>query len=464
MTSYSAKERTTRRGRHLSNLERRQMFLLAAINSNRLLPQHVKEARQMLKIVESGISSLLDPRNLDNDNISDTLSSLNQLKTDVGELRQKWNYCVEKAKLTPIERRFIERLCNATQATRAKDYFCRILFRLLEADLQQQFVFMHTLTIANAHIDHVMGPDQSKVFRNYQNRIKRRCPGAEFIAVKEYGEKRARPHFHYLWFCSTIPPNWCSDPNHGLTQAIRPSNIKGMQHLWPFGKADATAMRYGASDAWSTRLRWRWPILQERKENSNRYVPSRSYGLLKIAGYMSKYLSASMTSRQKGEDKWRNRMARNFGKQSLLRALSTLNTEKLIALAVHPDILRQNPLTIQGFPISPSLLQTATDTLLIQRLRIHYAATDLFNHFKGATPLPSIKERLRQTMSGQRTASYDAGRILEITRLSLSIGNSGTLRLITTGISKSRLSELLSEIQHSLDDLGFRERLQRTPR
>ena len=458
MTPYAALERSTARGRLLVALNRRQTFLHRAINSNQLLPFHVDEAKLMLEIVEDGLSVVhsLDP--LDNNNTIDISVVKKLLKNNpVKDLRDRWNLKIYRARLSPLEKRLFKKLVNATQANRADANHCRILLRCLESDMSQEFIIHDTLTIADHHMEKIFGPEQSKVFRNYQLKFRRRCPGAERIAVFEIGEK-GRRHFHYLWYCPEIPDNWQSDPNAGLRFATQESEIKNTDDLWPWGRNMTLAMRYGAHDAWSRRLRWRWP--DEKK--GNKYVPSTKYGLMKIASYIAKYLKKSYTSKEKG--KWRNRMTPNFGKRSLLSAMATLPTQKLMVLASNPDILKLNPLTIQGYPISPALLQTATDTLLIRHLRIHYETTDLFRWFKDEQPLPGIKERFKQTMNALPTEKSAAAQILKTTRHSLSIGNSETLKLSTTDISKPMLRELLNDLQTALDELGFYERLGYIPR
>lgn len=458
MTPAQAKERTTTRGRDLTYFERRKAFLLSAINSGRLSPQHATQAEVMLKTIERGLSDCLSTEHLDTYITDNIRLARNTLSIKVADLRDAWSFHKQKADLTPVEKRYLDQLQAATQVNRAYDYHCRILLRCLEANEQQHFIIMHTLTLAPHHYEEVLGPNTTKHFRNYKNRFQRRFPGSEYIAVMERGEKRDRIHFHYLWFCPNVPDECQADPNRGLTYATRGQDIPHMQSLWPFGEAHAQAMRYGAEDAWSRRAHWRWPDIKKDSD----YAPSDKYSLMRIAGYMAKYFKIALTSKEKL--KWRTKMTPNLGKRSLLRALATLPTQKLIALAQNPDILKNNPLTIQGYPISPLLLQTAVNTILIRHLRIHYEAQALFDHFKNATPQPGIKERFKRTMNADPMANSVASRTLETTQQSLSLGNSATLKLISTGISKSLLRELLNDIQQSLNELGFYERIQYIPR
>ena len=62
-------------------------------------------------------------------------------------------------------------------------------------------------------------------------------------------------------------------------------------------------------------------------------------------------------------------------------------------------------------------------------------------------------------MRGEQTENMSAARILNESRHLLSIGNSTTQSLITTGTSK-QLTQLLVNLREAHDNLGIRERIQ----
>ena len=155
--------RMTRRLRQLNTLECRKLFFFRAIHAENITRQGILHASRDLQTMDLAIGELLSPRHLDNSNTPLVQTALTLCKTKVADLRELWDYPEQKPNLTPLEERELRKLESATYANRAYKDYCQCLFRIIEADLAQEFIIMHTLTVADHNL--WIWDDPTPIFR-----------------------------------------------------------------------------------------------------------------------------------------------------------------------------------------------------------------------------------------------------------------------------------------------------------
>jgi len=242
-----------------------------------------------------------------------------------------------KAVVTPLEQALIDNMNTAGRQARCAAHEARLAWEIAYRASQGWFMLFNTLTVAPGEYYKVFHPD-SDAFQTYIRQIDNLCARAAYgstrnakgkeyhtyCAVIEEGAKHGRLHIHVLHLFSHLPPE-AEDPNKALRVPYR-RELNVFKARWQHGFTSPIMVRYSPQDAYGKKG-YRWPY--DNRTQQSYLIKSP----LHIAGYMSKYITKTYTSKKRTENLWRIRRTRNLGQQIPTELLSTLTLQQLLAAA-----------------------------------------------------------------------------------------------------------------------------------
>lgn len=246
--------------------------------------------------------------------------------------------------------RYLER---STRQARYSEYLQRLDIEVAQAFNKRWFIVFDTLTIDPFLEDKFF--DNETCIRDHVRRIGRLVNEAcgekkdksydqnfRYFAVPEYGKKKGRLHFHFLYLMRKLP-NGCVDPNIG--RRVRNAREIRRLKLWDYGYSSPIAVRY-SGDPFSD-LGWLWPVDKKGK-------PLECKPVICVCKYVTKYVTKSQVEKkkwlmnqmkmekEKRMFKFRIRMTRNFGLNLNLSKLSPRALLEMICL--HHSVTRKGKL------------------------------------------------------------------------------------------------------------------------
>lgn len=242
-----------------------------------------------------------------------------------------------KAQPTDLEQALIDNMNTAGRQARCASHEARLAWEIAYRASQGWFMLFNTLTVAPGEYYKVFHPD-SDAFQTYIRKIDNLCAKAAYgstrnaagkeyhtyCAVIEEGAKHGRLHIHVLHLFSHLPPE-AQDPNKALRVPYR-RELNVFKARWLHGFTSPIMVRYSPQDAYGKKG-YRWPYDNRTQAAYLIRTP------LHIAGYMSKYITKTYTSKKRTENLWRIRRTRNLGQTIPQELLSTLTPSQLLAVA-----------------------------------------------------------------------------------------------------------------------------------
>jgi len=287
-----------------------------------------------------------------------------------------------KAQHSPLEQALIDNMNTAGRQARCASHEARLAWEIAYRASQGWFMLFNTLTVAPGEYYKVFHPE-SDAFQKYIRQIDNLCAKAAYgstrnakgkeyhtyCAVIEEGAKHGRLHIHVLHLFSHLPAE-AQDPNKALRVPYR-RELNVFKARWLHGFTSPIMVRYSPQDAYGKKG-YRWPY--DNRTQQSYLIKSP----LHIAGYMSKYITKTYTSKKRTENLWRIRRTRNLGQTIPQELLSTLTPSQLLAVA------------------SCNSLNTKINNRKIPRAILQQEALRQYNqrrnHHSSKNPIPSLAE------------------------------------------------------------------------
>lgn len=305
-------------------------------NPDRLSPRQTKAAHAALVMLRDLRSALrLDRTELNSHTLGAPL-----LRRPVSEILAEIFAGLPqpgKAQPTALEAALIDNMNTAGRQARCAAHEARLAWEIAYRASLGWFMIFNTLTVAPGEYHKVFSP-QSTAFQHYIRRIDNICARAAYgsvrnakgkdyhtyCAVVEEGAKHGRLHIHVLHMFEKLPHN-AQDPNKALRVPYR-RELNCFKAQWLHGFTSPIMVRYSPQDAYGQKG-YRWPY--DNRTNSSYLIRTP----LHIAGYMSKYITKTYTSKKRANNLWRIRRSRNLGQHIPEALLSGLSPTQLLAIA-----------------------------------------------------------------------------------------------------------------------------------
>lgn len=302
-----------------------------------------------------------------------------------------------RAQHNDLEKMLIEQMNDYGQTTRANTAKFLLMCEMAYRCSQQWYMVFNTLTVDREYHDKVFSK-HSRLFSNYVRKIDNRVAAATFGTIRkkdgsdyhtyfacvEEGSETGRLHIHVLHFMRQLPQD-CEDPNKALSKP-RLREINALKIEWSYGWSAPISVRYSPKDPYGM-AGWRWPI--DSKTNEPMVIGSP----LRVATYMSKYITKGYNSCNREILLWRVRKTQNLGRKLLQMCISEIKTENLLKIAEN-DLLtfRWNRVKVPA----PILRLTALREYN-RRCSQNQSLTTLMEEGKHTTPRPSPLHSLRDS-------------------------------------------------------------------
>jgi len=242
-----------------------------------------------------------------------------------------------KAQHSPLEQALIDNMNTAGRQARCAQHEARLAWEIAYRASQGWYMIFNTLTVAPGQYYKVFHPD-SDAFQTYIRTIDNLCARAAYgstrnakgkeyhtyCAVIEEGAKHGRLHIHVLHLFSHLPAE-AQDPNKALRVPYR-RELNVFKARWLHGFTSPIMVRYSPQDAFGKKG-YRWPYDNRTQQSYLIRSP------LHIAGYMSKYITKTYTSKKRTLNLWRIRRTRNLGQAIPTELLLMLTPQQLLAVA-----------------------------------------------------------------------------------------------------------------------------------
>lgn len=353
---------------------------------------------------------------------------------------------------------YLANLSDRSAISRAASHVTRVVHELHRAEQNRWFVIFNTLTVEAREYDKVFG-EGSLEFQKYTQRLRRYLSPhgikLRYCKVNEEGSQFGRLHVHLLMVLEDLPPDWRSDPNSGRRIPYC-REIHQLKEFWPHGYSVPLAVRVGSGDAFTSRLRWRWP-------SSSRYddvpIPSSSY--FAVASYVGKYITKQVTA-PSSDYRYRIGFSRGFGKSYLTVIFSQCTLEEmehLLRSARHvvghrdPHTGKDTRLWLLNRPVTASLLRQVLIPLYLRRLLAFNKAKPVFQFLASQSPQMNIVKRLRKMLGF-------VGKPLSVEmlrQLGTTLGVASCTMWLTNDTSHEDICRLRDKLSHLFADLekGF---------
>jgi len=341
----------------------------------------VKEIKRLEKMEKYLAINYLINTNIKTQTIKHELNQLLDIKKHWENIT-KLEWIVMPPRTTQIEKVFLEHLESKGNKSRCAELNWRLKMALKEALHSGYYILMNTLTVAPEHYQEVWSK-KSVVFRNYIYKFDQ-IAGKEnhkYFAVVEEGSITNRNHFHVIHILKTLPEYCRGDPNFGK-QPPSLRIINGFRKYWNKGFSSPIAIRTSATDSWAM-LGHKWPVVLI----GNVYNPLPSGSANKVANYVSKYITKSM-SNDKESKKWRIRQSHKLGMTVLIKMVNLLNQNQLSQLI---QIAKMQVLVIYNNAVPPMLLINQAHRQILKKLESNKNSSILMT----LKAQPSIMQRLR---------------------------------------------------------------------
>lgn len=319
-------------------------------------------------ITDGEINSLLSSRDILKQPVKTTLANIFKLCRPP-----------TKADLTELERTVTTQMNYVGRQSRIAQARSLLAFDIAYFGRIWPMVF-DTLTVAPAYYTHVFKKG-STAFKDYIRRAAALAPEHRYLAVVEEGGTTNRLHIHVVHMWSALPAGH-RDPNKGIGEPRR-RELDCMKRLWRFGFSTPIIVRYSPNDPWG-RANYRWPL--DRKTNA----PMRIGSPLRLANYLTKYLTKSYFSTRRSKHLWRIRKTQSLGRPILELLLSTSTPENLLAIASTRHNLR-----LRNMPVPPNQLRKTALRMLQRSRYFEKNGTSLTNTGTNIVPGLSPLQHLR---------------------------------------------------------------------
>jgi hypothetical protein len=237
-----------------------------------------------------------------------------------------------KAQLSHFETAITDQMALFYRESRAKIYRVELMFDL--AFYASSPLIFNTLTVRPGEYSNVFSRN-STAFKNYIRRFQKIMGQGPYLAVVEEGPSTGRLHIHVVHICSRT--NF-DDPNKNVVVPTR-REASWLRSCWPYGFCSPIIVRTSPNDAWG-RAGFRWPF----DTRSDGPLPVSSP--LKLASYLSKYLTKTYLSPKRRKYQWRVRKSHQLGRPLVANIMSNLSHTALTAIASTPPTVRLNNTTI----------------------------------------------------------------------------------------------------------------------
>ncbi len=340
----------------------------------------VKEISRLEKMEKYLALNYLINTNIKTDIIKKELNQFLEVKKH-WEKATKLEWIVMPPKTTQLEKIFLEQIESKSVKARCSELNWRLKMALKEALYNGYYLIMNTLTVSPENYTEVW-KKESLVFRNYIAKFDK-IAGKEnhkYFAVVEEGSSTQRNHFHVIHILKSIPEYCYCDPNKGKSQ---PTNrvIDSLRKFWTQGFSTPIAIRTSATDAWA-KIGYRWPVVP----TGNIYNPIPSGNANKVANYVSKYITKSMSNKE--TKKWRIRQSHKLGLTVIIKMVSLLNQKQLNQLI---QISKMQVLVIYQRVVPQMLLVNEAHRKILKKLEKDKKSSKLMT----LVAQPSIMQRLR---------------------------------------------------------------------
>jgi len=348
----------------------------------------------------------------------------------------------------PVVRAALRRAAESAQSARKSSTLWRFQQALATATDAGWFVFFDTLTVSPDQYWRVFSSGSLEFNRYIQRwrraigpaagyRVRDSDGGGDFhryFAVVESGDRTGRLHIHVVHMCRVLPAG-VADP--AAAGARHHRKVEFFRQFWHAGFSAPIAVRFGPSDAFG-KIGWLWP-------NTEAGCPARVGTWQALAFYMAKYVGKSLTSTDRGDYKWRIRMSRGLGLESLRAALSELPAMRLLALALvlPPTEMdkRANPMV----QIPPETMRREATREIVRRLLSERPARSA-RRLSVSRPSSSAFLRRRSTLRSLPELMPRPSLVMQlrdltpatVDRSSRSIGSTTTPRFMNMAISDFR--------------------------
>lgn len=240
------------------------------------------------------------------------------------------------AQLNAVETQIVKTMNAKGRRKRAGNYKWEIAAEIAEKARLGWYMIFNTLTVDDENYAAVFSSGEA--WADYIRRVDREIATAAYgsirnamgedyhtyFAVTERGTQTKRLHIHVLHFMKALP-RAARDPNTGFTRPTR-RELDCLRGYWTQGRTSPVMVRYSPEDAYG-RANYRWPI--DKRTGKGLQVGSP----LRVAGYMSKYVTKTYLNQKRKTHPWRVKKSRQFGQAILAELARQLPTRTLIATA-----------------------------------------------------------------------------------------------------------------------------------
>lgn len=307
-----------------------------------------------------------------------------------------------KAQHDEFTKTVVELMDQKGRNKRVAEHAFAIAAEIAHRSKEGWFMVFNTLTVRPGAYLKVFAKE-STAFRRYIEKVEREVAISgwgnirdakdeeyhRYFAVVEEGGKFGRLHIHVLHIMRFLPKG-ARDGNKGRKDPTL-RELSCFKRYWPWGHSSPIAVRYSHADAFGT-ANYRWPM--DRRTGKGLVSGSP----LKVASYLTKYITKSYASSSRSNYQWRVRKSHKLGRRILSELLKGLSPRSLLAIAtepalairlnntvVPPEAIRLEALrslqsqnsessktlynTAMDIPIRPSLLTSLRDST--QKTEIH---------------------------------------------------------------------------------------------